>query len=257
MMESKYHHHTNFFKRMLSRMRRQPRGQSFVELMFVIMFLALLLTGVVEYGFMLNFYLHVLDGSREAARYSSTWNPFVLDSSGVTISSYYYPPFYYVAAAEAATTMAPVSLNPANPDDIVVSVFSLDGATPTRFPTTDPNGWSLCAHFKANAEDTAAGYAGFAAYFPSLNPPAPVPIQPVAAWNAGCIVRTTQISATNLKNLLGSLVPPDTGVVLVEIYYNYPQLLKLPVLTSVLPDPIPLYVYSIMPLSSAQPTQVP
>jgi hypothetical protein len=48
---------------------------------------------------------------------------------------------------------------------------------------------------------------------------------------------------------------PNTGVVLVEIFYNYPQILKLPVLTTILPDPIPLYVYTIMPLSAAEPTQ--
>jgi hypothetical protein len=43
----------------------------------------------------------------------------------------------------------------------------------------------------------------------------------------------------------------------VEIFYNYPQLLKLPVLTSIVPDPIPLYLYSVMPISSAEPTLVP
>jgi hypothetical protein len=50
----------------------------------------------------------------------------------------------------------------------------------------------------------------------------------------------------------------------VEIYYNYPQLLKLlsnngfmGVTYSILPDPVPLYVYTIMPISAAEPTQVP
>jgi len=33
-----------------------------------VLILALLLTGMVEFGFLLNNYLHVLDGSREAAR---------------------------------------------------------------------------------------------------------------------------------------------------------------------------------------------
>ena len=59
---------------------------------------------------------------------------------------------------------------------------------------------------------------------------------------------------------------PNAGVLLVEIYYNYPQLLKLPVFSnssflgvrfSLIPDPIPVYVYTIMPISSAEPTQGP
>ena len=50
---------------------------------------------------------------------------------------------------------------------------------------------------------------------------------------------------------------PSTGVLVVEVFYNYPQLLKLPVLTSVLADPVPLYVYTVMPLSSAAPTATP
>jgi hypothetical protein len=45
-----------------------------------------------------------------------------------------------------------------------------------------------------------------------------------------------------------------TGVLLVEILYKYPQLLKLPVLTSVVPELIPLYVYTMMPNSAAEPT---
>jgi hypothetical protein len=248
--------------------------------MFVIVFLALLLAGVVEYGFMLNQYLHVLDGSREGARYSASYSAFVTAPDGVKIGSYYYPPFYYDAAGKAAQTMDPVLLNPANPDDIVISVFSLDGTSVTRFPGNpnglpgvDSGGWSLCAHYSANVDDAnakngsgnASPFGGFAAYFPTLDPPASVPPElPASSWGLGCHVRTSQFSNAAISSLLGSVplapgdtVLPKTGAVLVEIFYNYPQLLKLPVLTSIVPDPIPLYVYSIMPLSSAQPTQVP
>lgn len=270
---SKYHH-TKLLKRILFRMRRQPRGQSFLELILVVTILALMLAGMVEFGFMLNNYLHVLDGSREAARFSSTSNPFNLDATGVDISSYYKPPFYYQAAAKAAQTMFPVTLNPENPDDIVISVFSMHGTTPTRFPENpssdslevnpdpgvDGGGWSLCSHYGANDEDAAANppYGGFAAYWGTLNPPASIPTElSDPGWAAGdCTAQSSQFDDGNITDIIGSLNPPSTGFVLVEIFYNYPQLLKLPVLTNVLPDPIPLSVYSIMPLSSAQPTQV-
>jgi hypothetical protein len=271
-------YHTTLFKRMLARIQRKPRGQSFIELALVVLILALLLSGVVEFGFLLNNYLHVLDGSREAARYSSSSTPFTMDPTGVNIASYYLPPFYYVAAGKAAQTMASVNpdgtisgveLNPSNPDDIVISVISFTGNTPTRYPSADPNGWSLCAHYKANSDDSAVTYSatpptsctgqpygGFVSYFACIGASIP-PQLPSSSWSAHCTARTSQFNNAAITGLLGSLVPPNTGAVLVEIFYNYPQLLKLPVLTSVVPDPLPLHVYSIMPLSAAQPTPTP
>jgi len=221
---------------------------------------------------MLNYYLHVLDGSREAARFSSSNNSFI--SNGTSIASFYYPPFYYQSVTEAVSTMEPVLLNPANPDDIVISVFSMDGTTPTRFPQADPNGWSLCAHYKANADDSAV------LYLPQIKQIVPVnrmeasplisaasnrlpPFLPICLSPPGIGLHGTQlqISAGDITTKLNTMTLQGTslaatGVVVVEIFYNYPQLLKLPVLTSIVPDPMPLYVYSIMPLSSAQPTQV-
>jgi len=280
MYRSKYHQ-TNLLKRSLSRLRRQPRGQSFIELMLVVLFLGLILAGMVEFGFLLNNYLHVLDGSREAARYSSSSTPFVPSTNGVDIASWYYPPFYYVAAGKAVQTMDPVILDPMlaeeghtdHTDDVVVSVFTMNGVTPIRYPlmADDQTGWSLCAHYNANTDDSnavvygltppnicvGAHYGGFASYFPCIKSSVPSEV-PVSTWGSSCHQRQSQFTNANLTNLLtqASVAPPSTGVVLVEIFYNYPQLLKLPVLENVLPDPIPLYVYTIMPLSAAQPTQV-
>jgi Flp pilus assembly protein TadG len=250
---------TDPFKRILSRGQRKPRGQSFVELMLVVMFLAILMAGVVEFGFLLNQYLHVLDGAREAARYSSTSLAFILNGDGSIATDSYGAnidnlAFYYISAAKAATTMDPVVLNPANPDDIVISVLSVtSGHLPVRFPSSNPNGWSLCAH-----------YAAFAAYFPSLTPPATVPAQlSDPGWKSGCTVRTSQFSGADIQSRMDPSAL-NTGVLLVEIYYNYPQLLKLlsnngfmGVTYSLLPDPVPLYVYTVMPLSSAEPTTTP
>jgi hypothetical protein len=258
--------HTTLLKNILSRVRCQPRGQSFVELIFVMMFLALLLAGMVEFGFLLNNYLHVLDGSREAARIASTSAPFTTYNGQLISPNDYNPPFYYTTVAKAAQTMIPVALNPANPDDIVISVFSMDGNVPLRWPATalDQNGWSLCAHYNANTDDSAINfpvitppstcsgspYGGFAAYFGCISAPVPIIM-------TGCTARQSQFSPTDITNKLNGLIPTNSGVVLVEIFYNYPQVLKLPVFTNVLPDPISLYVYSLMPVSAAEPTQNP
>jgi hypothetical protein len=261
-MEPNYRN-TNLFKRILYRMRRQPRGQSFVELMLVVMFLALLLAGVTEYGFMLNQYLHVLDGAREAARYaaSSSTGPFIPKPDGSfetnedgTIKD--NMPFYYYTAAKAGSTMVPVGLNPGlsptSPDDILVSVFSItQGNQPVRFPLADPQGWSLCKD-----------YAGFVAFFGSMSLPVPPQLSDISWSTCGANARVSQFSIADIQSRLNGSAP-STGIILVEIYYNYPQLLKLlsnngfmGFTYSILPDPVPLYVYTIMPISSAEPTQV-
>jgi hypothetical protein len=121
-----------------------------------------------------------------------------------------------------------------------------------RFPWED--GWSLCDN-----------YADFAAYFPGLNPAQPVPAElDNPGWNSGCTIRASQLTTTDVLNRMDALAPPG-GVLVVEIFYNYPPLLKLPIFSngeflgvtySIIPDPIPLYVYTVMPLSSAEPTPV-
>jgi hypothetical protein len=50
---------------------------------------------------------------------------------------------------------------------------------------------------------------------------------------------------------------PNTGLVVIEVYYSYPQMMKLPFVTSFIPDPIPMHVFSVMPLSAAEPTPTP
>jgi hypothetical protein len=226
-------------KSFVLRVRGHQRGQSFVELALVLLILALLLAGVVEFGYLMNNYLHVLDGAREAARYSSSSTAFIFNEQGI-ITDYYRPEFYYITALKAAQTMSPIQFDPANGDDILVSVFSVTGLSAVRFPLGAPNGWSLCTH-----------YASFTTYLAAQAIPIPDAVGG-PGWDS-CTPGASHFSVSDIVNRLTSDAPA-TGVLLVEILYNYPQLLKLPVLTSVVPDPIPLYVYSMMPNSAAEPT---
>ena len=56
--------------------RKSQKGQSFVELTLVVVFLMIFVAGIVEFGFALNNYLNLVDASREAVRYSSNFDPF-------------------------------------------------------------------------------------------------------------------------------------------------------------------------------------
>lgn len=217
-------------------MKRRNRGQSFVELALVILILALMLSGVVEFGFLMNSYLKVLDATREGARYANNGVAFEWDTSlGHYVSR---QDFYVNTALETFQVMSPVVLNGNRGDDIVISVFSVGGtfANPTivRWPEGYAFGWNLCDN-KADPSITSA--------------------HNMSNWST-CVAKRSNFTTAKILSLMDSNAPAN-GVLLVEVFYNYPQLLKLPVFEQVIPDPIPVYAYSVMPLSSAVPTPVP
>ena len=199
-----------------------------MELMLVTLILALMLSGVVEFGYLLNSYLKVLDGSREGARFASNGGEaFRYDD---TIPGYVsLQSFYLFAAVQTMNVMAPVTLNGNKGDDILISVFTVSGSSITRWPIGYSNGWDICEN---RGE-------------PTLN------LVP-AKWSS-CTHRNSHFSTLQMLSLMDPLAP-GSGIVLVEVYYNYPQLLKLPIFAQVIPDPIPVYTYSVMPLASAEPT---
>ncbi|MGD0611688.1 MAG: TadE family protein [Anaerolineales bacterium] len=227
--------------------RSRRHGQSFIELMLVMMILALLLTGVVEFGFLLNAYLHVLDGAREGARLGSNGIPFNPATSTL------YTNFYANVIKRTLDVMDPVILDASHPDashqmdDVVVSVWSVTSTALIRFPSTEA-GYSMCGNL-----GTLLAY-----YNAQVPPDVPAPLTD-PSWSS-CSPRASNFSTAQMTTLRDPLAP-STGILLVEVFYNYPQVLKLPIFEnsvySVMPDPIPVYIYAIMPISAAEPTPTP
>jgi hypothetical protein len=213
-------------KRFFTRIGTNKHGQSFVELMLITLILALMLAGVVEFGYLLNSYLKVLDGAREGARFMNSSLAFDV-KTGATIQD-----FYIKTAIEVMQVMSPVVLNGNRGDDVVVSVFSVASYSILRWP--DSSGWSLCDH------------NGVADLQYDLNPD---------DWSS-CTTRSSNFTTAEIRDRMDTSAPAS-GVLLVEVYYNYPQILKLPVFEQMIPDPILVYTYSVMPLSSAEPTPTP
>lgn len=230
--------------RVFAKRRNKTRGQSFVELMIVMLILALLLTGVVELGLLFNAYLHVLDGAREGARLGSNGIPF--DNTSGTL----YTSFFGDVVKRTLDVMDPVLLDASHPDgsgrvdDVVISVWSVTSTALTRFPSSE-SGYSMCANL-----------AAIKAYYAAQVPAIPLPTALTdSSWNS-CTPRSSGFTTAQMTGRRDPLAP-STGILLVEVYYNYPQILKLPVFTSVVPDPIPVYAYSIMPIAAAEPTPTP
>lgn len=238
-------------KSLLFSNKRRQKGQSFVELLLVVIILALMLSGVVEFGFMINNYLHVVGASREAARVYNDYKFFDQTTWAANED------LYYRTAEKAASAMLPITLDPALGDDILISVVGVKGNEIRRFPAGDfsSNSWSLCANYET-----------YAATYTNNDPPTTPPAELADPDWYHCPSHETRITNDDILARVNESSVFQSGMVIVEIIYDYPQVLKLPVFShgeimgvemSLIPDPIPLYTYSIMPMSSAEPTSNP
>jgi hypothetical protein len=188
-----------------NKVSKSEKGQSFIELSLIVIFLMIFVAGIVEFGFLLNNYLSLVDASREAVRFSSNFDPF--DEFGVLD-----PDFFIQTGQLTEQVLAPLVMDPTMGDDIVITFFSVSDSVYDRYP--NDLGWSVYG------------------------------------------TQTTKLTNTEIQSRLDSTAPP-AGFLLVEIFYNYPQVLKLPVFTEFVQDPMPVYVYAVMPLPAAEPHPTP
>jgi len=223
----------------------KSRGQSMVELALLFPVLLILLSGLIEFGFILNEYLSLMDAARNAARFAADGLYYQHDNIGTTIGDmnqynsicnstlHFYRQTACLVNQELRQEVPRLALHdngtelngddyldPMRGDDIIISAFSFtEGVGITnRHPDTD--GFSY-------AEDLEA---------PS---------------------RVSKFTSADVTGDLVTLTSPNTGYVLVEVYYHNDHLMKLPWITAVVDDPLLLHSYAFMPLSSAEPTPTP
>jgi hypothetical protein len=214
--------------RRLPTIRSASKGQSFVELSLVALLLMLLLAGIAEYGLLLNRYLNLMDGVREAARFNANLNPFCAHDSTDpncppdTVTDNYYKK----TACEVEDVILPIKLDPTRGDDIVISFFAVkNGVITGRYPTADgQKGWSWRQHGDV------------------------YPTGSCLTWNGDGTRNANSKQASSFIASRMDSTAPDVSVALVEVFYNYPQTLKAPFFAQAFPDPIPVYTYAIMPI---------
>jgi hypothetical protein len=193
---------------------RHQRGQSFVELALFFPIILLMLVIMIDAGFLMYHYLTILDATREGARYGASIDPFL------------NPDIYERICNGIVMPLAQDVLIDADPEglDVVISIFSVgtSGAgvpeVTTRYP--DDDGWSL------NNEGGRTG-----------------------------TIRTSVFSIADVNTRLQSMPgSPDTGVLLVEIWFDDHTLISVPFISAATAiDPIRLHAYTFMPITKATP----
>jgi hypothetical protein len=205
------------------KIRQKSRAQSMVEFALLLPILLVLFLGMVEFGFMLNTYLSLLDATREAARAYSNSVPFTLN--GVVVEDDI--DFYTGCADLVRTSLEQHSPLDSTYDDILVSVLAVevDEATNpdtissiTRYPDS-MNNFSQWQNFPTSPFDDA--------------------------------------KVTNYMTNYGA-DPVDAGLLIVEVYYSYEGTLQIatPLITMFGKDEhVMLYASTIMPLVSVRPLE--
>jgi hypothetical protein len=211
------------------RKSRKSKGQSMVEFAILLPLLLMLFTGMVEFGFMLNTYLSLLDATRQAARDCSNKNPFRIDETNTKVDDL---DFYPYCAGIVVATLDPSLATPPDPnarrivmdvsrDDVLVSVVRVTVDSLTNTIST--------------IDRLPVGFEFYSLY-----------------GNADSAYDNTAIE--NYMTQDGTL-PVQTGILIIEVTYNYEGVLKLPWVEAFMsPDnPVTLHASTIMPLVAAKP----
>ncbi len=188
----------------------------------------LLLSGVIEFGFVLNYYLDIIDAARETARFAANDDPIRDDATGNPLDP--NPGFY-----DRAQDLAKQSLSAASDGRIEWPEFA-----PEPFDCSDIHGDIVLSAFAVAGGVVDRRY-------------------PAGGGETGvsmCGNYSSKITTSDVNSILsGSSF--NTGFILAEIYYEYDQTLGLPWITAFVPNPITLYAYSIMPNTNLEPTPTP
>ena len=224
-------------------------GQSFVELAIVLPLLLFLLIAFVEVGAVTYNYLSLLDVVREAARFAADRDPEVLtgDMSNYPISACEDNALHYYLDAACVVIGTnfnqDIALDPAT-DDLTISIFTIDNNVVVDRKPNDGDGvWSLYSdNWTKNCDGTFKSNTPF---FPQVVG---------SPWVAYSTPTFSAGTATPGGGTIFPGGPTDKGIVLVEIYFCHEQLLNLPLISDLLPNPVPLHAFAVMPAPMAAPT---
>ena len=160
------------------------------------------------------------------------------------------------AACLVETNLHPLSLDLSNPNvDVVITVVAVikesgDLIITERLPSVNSNCTPDGETPYFNGSCTTLGCCENDCYWSYSN----YVYEGTAQAGTG---QASGFSCTEITDILNeSSIRNDrpNGFVIVEVFYEHKQLLNLPIVSQIIPDPIVVRAYSIMPVSAAEPT---
>jgi Flp pilus assembly protein TadG len=246
------------------------RGQSLVEITLFIPILLLMLIGFIEIGTFVNDYITITDTTRSAARYVSSQDPRETrcqpfgpkaNPTQISFSSTSCPQSEYVAAASTVKSWGADTVYQVCQESETVNFFYVTGCSVMRNLGSDMN-TVLSTTSDIDVVVTTVPITGGA---PLANG--------TVTWSlygnrTSGFLKTSPPAGVNdfedsFKTELGRFgTAPPTGVVIVEVYASHKQVTglfsfvsRLTGSNAILPDPIPIHVYSIFPLVALDPSR--
>ena len=237
--------------------RRRQRGQSLVEMALILPVLLLMFIGVLEVGWALRGYLTLLNASREAARFAARGRYVDFSTQAKAMVGYGY---VLSQTEQSLAGQMNVHFSGSNTNATLIITHYLIG---TRKPCANPPCIDSCASppcdcsspSKREPDDTSDDVIegpddGTHSYYRerfglAKNTTAISPTQMLAS------LKEENVSFNCKLNAEDQTAPySDNSVIIIEIFYDQPQLAGVPLISNRITDPVPLYVSTVMRISA-------
>jgi hypothetical protein len=235
---------------------RCRRGQSLVEMTLILPIMLLMFIGVLEVGWALRGYLTLLNASREAARFAARGRYVDFSTQAKAMVGYGY---VLSQTQESLAGQMDVHFSGSNTNATLIITHYLIA---TRRPCASPPCNDSCADPPCDCsspskrepndttddviegpDDGTHGY--YRARFGLARDTAISPTQILAD------LKEENVSFNCKLNAADQTAPySDNSVIIVEIFYDQPQLVGVPIISNRFTDPVPLYVITVMRISA-------
>jgi hypothetical protein len=242
--------------------RVSARGQSLVETAIIAPLLLLMFLGVLEVGWALRGYLVLLNANREATRFAARGA--YLDFSQPDIENVGYP-YVVQHALDSVSDQLPLDFTGDEPNaTMIITHMDID----TGYPCVDQDCDDECAADPGSVyldddvvilpPPVGAGYGD--------SPAVVISDTFRAQYGIGGPTHTTHVTDTLWQELRAqnealncqlmakdpAVAPSVNSLVIVEIFYDQPQLLGVPIVSNRFTDPIPLYTSTMMRIATSR-----
>jgi hypothetical protein len=244
------------------RPRRRERGQSLVEMALILPILLLMFIGVLEVGWALRGYLTLLNVTREAARFTARGRYVDFSTEERALVGY-----GFVLSQTELSLAGQMDVHFTGPETnatLIITHYMVKTSPPCDNPPCNDNDPPNCPSppcnscSDPNSREIKADQSVWDIQHPNdgthdyyqvtigLDQPSRIPAaETLAALTEENIRFNCGLAAADPLALYS-----DNSVIIVEILYDQPQLLGVPVISNRFTDPVPLYVSTTMRITS-------